>query len=79
MNGKVVGSKVLGVLNAYRLKQTAISTQDTIKERMQQSTLVEPPSHLEATVTEALTEMDHEVHQPKGCQEVINLLITGII
>ena len=72
------GREVPGFPNAYCLEQTMVLSHGIITSRQQHFTLTDLPPFMEAKITETLTEMAQEVHQPKGRQEVSNLLITGV-
>ena len=64
----MLGRKVVGFPNAYRLEQPSVLPQYIITSRPQYSTLADLPPRLEVIITEVLTKMAQEFHQPEGLQ-----------
>ena len=68
VEGKFVGGKVMRVTDYHGFKYAVVRPAYII-----------PTTHLSAAEPHPLPEMAKEVHQPEGIQEVIHLLIPGIL
>ena len=77
LEGEMVGSKVSWVSYAYRFKHTSVQFKDVVTLESEYLTLVDLKPCLYVTISQALLEISQEVHQPKVCQEVYDMLVLG--